>query len=66
MPYTIQDRPFYRTAEAARSLMVSRQTLLRWLHERRVDDVARDHRGWRMFSDEDIRRIRAQIEGEDV
>ena len=63
MSYDIGSQTVYRTAEAAERLGVSRQTLLRWFHERRVDDVSRDHRGWREFSDEDIRRIRQQIEG---
>ena len=63
--YNIGGHTVYRTAEAAERLRVSRQTLLRWLHEGRVDDVHRDHRGWRIFSDEDIRRIKQQIESGD-
>lgn len=49
---------FYQTNEAARLIGVSRPTLLRWFREKRVVDVERDRRGWRRFSDEDIRRLR--------
>lgn len=61
--YNVRSDAVYRTAQAAKRLGVSRQTLLRWLHEGRVNDVSKDHRGWRVFFDEDIRRIRQQIEG---
>jgi excisionase family DNA binding protein len=58
----------YRTDEAARRIGCSKSTLLRWFREGRVADVARDRRGWRVFTEEDIRRIRqwaatAQTEG---
>lgn len=51
-------KQYYRTNEAARLIGVSRPTLLRWFRERRVADVARDRRGWRRFTEEDIRRLR--------
>lgn len=47
----------YRTDEAARRIGCSRSTLLRWFREGRVADVARDRRGWRVFTEEDIERI---------
>lgn len=47
------------TVEVAREIGVSKNTLLRWLQEGHVPDVERDWRGWRVRSEEDIRRIRA-------
>ncbi len=55
-----------RTAEAAKKLGVSRQTLLRWFAERRITEVRRDHNNWRIFSDHDIERIMREIRGNDV
>ena len=54
----------YQTAAAARKLKVSKQSLLRWIAQGRVDDVRRDHRGWRIFDEADIKRIRRKIYGE--
>ena len=53
----------FGTAEAAKRLGVSRQTLLRWFSEGKIDDVRRDHRNWREFDDQDVGRIRKSIFG---
>ena len=47
-----------RTREAAGLVGVSKNTLLRWFREGRVDDVPRDRNGWRIFSDGDVARIK--------
>lgn len=49
----------YTTAEAARLIGISKPTLLYWFKVRRVEDVARDYNGWRVFTDEDIERLKA-------
>jgi len=43
--------------EAARIAGVSKNTLLRWLRQGKVPEVARDRNGWRVFSAEDVERI---------
>jgi len=48
----------YGTDEAATELGISKSTLLRWIREKRFADVKRDRNNWRVFSGEDIRRIR--------
>ncbi len=53
----------YQTDEAARRIGCSRSTLLRWFREGKVADVARDRRGWRVFTEEDISRIRRWAAG---
>lgn len=47
------------TAEAAARVGVSKNTLLRWIAEGRLADVARDWRNWRVWSEADIERARA-------
>jgi excisionase family DNA binding protein len=54
------------TAEAAKRLGVSRQTLLRWFAERRITEVRRDHNNWRVFTDRDLDRIRSEVRGNAV
>jgi excisionase family DNA binding protein len=50
------------TREAAARIGVSRNTLLRWFREGRVEDVRRDRNGWRFFCPEDVARIKAYAE----
>jgi adenine-specific DNA-methyltransferase len=50
-------RTYFGTTEAAKRLQVSRDTLLRWFREGRVIPVSKDGRGWRYFTEDDIRRI---------
>ena len=49
----------FSTIEAANSIGVSKNTLLRWLDEGLIDDVQRDWRGWRVWMQRDIERIKA-------
>jgi len=47
------------TVEAAKRIGVSKSTLLRWLDEGLVDDVERDWRGWRVWHNGDVERVKA-------
>ena len=49
----------YTTAEAADRIGVSKSTLLRWIVEGSIADVARDWRGWRVWSEQDVNRAKA-------
>jgi DNA-binding transcriptional MerR regulator len=52
----------YSTAQAARQIGISAITLKRWLLKKKVDEVQRNRNGWRVFTNADIRRIRAFAE----
>jgi excisionase family DNA binding protein len=45
------------TAEAAKEIGISKATLLRWLKDGKIPEVSRDVRGWRVFSEEEVKRI---------
>jgi len=45
------------TAEAAKRIGIRKATLLRWLKDRKIPEVSRDVRGWRVFSEKEVRRI---------
>lgn len=49
------------THEAAQELGVSKATLLRWIRDGKITDVKRDRNNWRVFTAEDIRRIREKM-----
>ncbi len=58
MPTTINSETYYRTTEVCQMVGISRSTLLRWLSSGTVKDVRhRDRRGWRVFTEADIKRI---------
>jgi len=46
------------TAEAAKKAGISKATLLRWLKDGKIKETARDVRGWRVFTEEEVARIR--------
>lgn len=53
---------FYHLTEAATKIGIAPITLKRWLLEGKVPDVKRDRRGWRIFTQEDINRIKKYSE----
>lgn len=53
----------YSTSEVARTLGISRNTLLRWFREGRVPDGPRDRNGWRVFGEADVEALRAYAAG---
>lgn len=53
----------YGTAEAARRIGVSKATLLRWFAQKRTADVRRDRNNWRVFTEQDLERIKREIMG---
>jgi len=58
MPVTIEGKRFYRTQEALKEIGISRATWFRWLRENKVADVKhKDLRGWRLFTEADIKRV---------
>ena len=48
----------YRLSQVAKIVDVAPITLKRWLLSGRIDEVQRDRNGWRLFTDEDVTRIR--------
>jgi DNA modification methylase len=52
----------YYLTEAAKQVGVSPITLKRWLLDGKVYDVRRDRKGWRVFTDIDISRIKQYAE----
>ena len=61
MAIRIDGETYYRTSEACRMAGISRATLFRWLREGILEDVARrDRKGWRLFTQDDINRIKSE------
>lgn len=62
MPVSIEGKTYYRTAEVCRIAGISRSTFFRWLREGLFADVENvDRRGWRLFTEEDLVRLKAEV-----
>ena len=60
MPVVIEGKRFYRTHEALDQIGISKATWFRWIKEKKVEDVKhKDVRGWRLYTEEDISRLKS-------
>ena len=59
VPLSLNGKKFFRTSEACATTGISRMTFLRWVREGKIPDVPhRDWRGWRLFTDDDVVRLK--------
>ena len=56
----IEGQIYYKTLEACEKAGISRATLYRWLKAGILKKYCKDRRGWRLFTQEDIDKIRAE------
>ena len=61
MSIEIDGQVYYRTSEACKKTGVSRATLFRWLKAVILEKHHKDRRGWRIFREEDLNQIRAEV-----
>jgi DNA-binding transcriptional MerR regulator len=62
MTTRINGQIYYRTSEACRMVGISRNTLYRMVRLTVFNEAERrDHRGWRLFTREDIIQLKAQV-----
>ena len=62
MPVTINSKTYYRTAEVCRIVGISRNTFFRWVRNGSFVDVGKvDRRGWRLFTEEDLERLKTEV-----
>ena len=55
----IRNNQMYTTVEVANKAGICKSTLLRWIHEGLMPDVGRDWRGWRVWHNRDVERVKA-------
>ena len=62
MSKAINGKTYYRTAEACQIAGISRSTFFRWLRQGFFKDVETfDRRGWRLFTEDDLKRLQAEV-----
>jgi predicted site-specific integrase-resolvase len=63
MPVVYNQQRYYRTSEICQAAGVSRTTLWRWVKAGVLDYTAkRDRRGWRLFTDADLKTIKDEAQ----
>ena len=61
MSIRINGQTYYRTSEACQRGGISKATLFRWFKVGILEDVERkDRKGWRLFTEKDIDRIKSE------
>ena len=62
MAVKIDGVKYYRTKEACDVVGIAKNTYLRWIGQGNFPDVqARDRRGWRLFTAQDIARLKSEV-----
>jgi hypothetical protein len=60
MPREIEGKRYYEATEVCEKAGISRPTLFRWLKRGLLVRMYKDRRGWRLFTEEDLNKIRAE------
>ena len=60
MSREISGQKYYTATEVCREVAISRPTLFRWLKRGVLTRLHKDRRGWRMFTEDDLRKIRLE------
>ena len=62
MPVTINGQSYYRSVEVYHMVGISRTTLFRWVKQGICGEIElRDRRGWRLFTQEEVDRLKAEV-----
>jgi len=62
MAIRIDGQNYYRTSEVCKAVGISKATFFRWLQEGILEDIKlRDRKGWRLFTEKDINRIKSEV-----
>ena len=62
MAVKVNGQTYYRTAEVCRMVGISRTTLFRWLKGGvSAEAEHRDRRGWRLFTEDEIDRLKTEV-----
>jgi DNA-binding transcriptional MerR regulator len=66
MPREMNGKTYWSASEVCREVAISRPTLRRWLQGGILTRLHRDRKGWRMFTEEDLEKIRLEATKVDV
>jgi len=62
MPKEIKNQLFYSATETCESTGISKATLQRWIQKGVLNQIRRDRRGFRLFTENDLSVLKVEIE----
>jgi predicted site-specific integrase-resolvase len=66
MPREIDGVTYYEATEVCKKVGISRPTLFRWIKRGILNELHRDRRGWRLFTEENLKKIQAEAKKVEV
>jgi len=66
VPTKINDTLYYTASEMCEEAGISRPTLFRWLRLGMFKVIRKNSRGWRIFNEDELNKVKAQITRIDV
>ena len=60
MPIEINGEVYYTTSEICGQASISRPTLFRWLRLGMFEEIRKNSRGWRVFTEDELNKVKAQ------
>ena len=61
MPIKIDERLFYTMSETCAKIGISRATLSRWIKNGLLQKLYKDRRGWRIFTEDDLNKLKEEV-----
>jgi excisionase family DNA binding protein len=60
VPTEINGEVYYTTSEICEEVGISRPTLFRWLRQGVLKEIRKNRRGWRLFTEEELDKIKTE------
>ncbi len=60
MPIEVNGELYYTTVETCQNTGISRATLSRWLQQGILKELRKDRKGWRLFTEDDLNKLKAE------
>ena len=60
MPIKVNGQLYFTTVETCEKTGISRATLSRWLRQGVLKELHKDRRGWRLFTENDLNKLKAE------
>lgn len=59
MPIEVDGQLYYTTTETCEETGISQATLSRWLRQGVLKELRKNRRGWRLFTEDDLNKLKA-------